>query len=836
MKTRTLHCPRRLPQLFRGFYLLTTIVSCLILFPVIAHCTPVSLAWDANSESDLAGYILYYGTSSGNYTNSIDVGNNIEYTTPDLQDGVTYYFAVTAYNLDDIESNYSQELPYTVGVQNSSPATPAAPNSPSSGYIDTSYTFDTSASDPDGDPLEFKFDWGDGTESSWGAASRSYAWSSAGTFCIKTRARDSHGAISGWSNCHNITIATPTYSITASAGANGSISPSATVAADHGSDQTFTITANQNYQVLAVLVDGSSRGAITSYTFENVSQNHTISASFVSINQAPIADAGSDQTVSEGAMVTLNGLNSTDPGGSIVSYTWQQTDGLTVQLSNSGSNTATFSAPSVSIAGETLTFRLTVTDDGGLTDVDTCIVEVTQDVVVDSDGDGVPDAQDDFPYDADEYLDTDGDGEGNNADTDDDNDSMPDEWELAYGLNPLLDDAGGDPDGDEVSNINEFNLGTAPDFNEGNFKPDTPVLLTPEIGATVSLTPQFETEDFDDPNVNDVHSKTQWVIIRAFDDVCVFDVTSTASLLSLTLPKQILEENTEYIWKARFIDNHDTPSEWSEEKEFVTGLADHDRDKNGVPDVQEVTETLDLDADATADLVQSDIKCASVQDGDDEVQICISIKDAENAQSIVSLEVDDPTDPNLNSATEGKPNYFEFGLLNFKLLVTNPGDETTVTIYLSKSAFNKGNCFKYDSVDGIWLDYSGYTDFSPNRKEVYLTLKDGGFGDADGIENGIIVDPLAFGSESDPSGGNSDGSPIDKVLDGIIPDDLSCFISVAADGSTARQPWSLWREIRGRELAIIFVLMILVSAAKVLFSRIKQNRRLLCKRDGFDFI
>jgi chitinase len=65
--------------------------------------------------------------------------------------------------------------------------------------------------------------------------------------------------------------------------------------------------------------------------------------------------------------------------------------------------------------------------------------------VVDSDGDGVPDDQDDFPDDMDEYLDTDGDGEGNNVDTDDDNDSMPDTWELAYGLDPLKEDADNDP-------------------------------------------------------------------------------------------------------------------------------------------------------------------------------------------------------------------------------------------------------------------------------------------------------------------------------------------------------------------------------------------------------
>jgi hypothetical protein len=157
-------------------------------------------------------------------------------------------------------------------------------------------------------------------------------------------------------------------------------------------------------------------------------------------------------------------------------------------------------------------------------------------------------------------------------------------------------------------------------------------------------------------------------------------------------------------------------------------------------------------------------------------------------------------------------------LLDFKVMVNNPGDETTVTIYLSRPAFNKGNCFKYDPVNGVWLDYSGYTEFSANRKEVYLTLKDGGFGDADGTANGIIVDPLAFGSDTDPNG-SSVLSPLDELLDGIIPSDLSCFISAAASQSADQKSWSLWREIRGRELAIFFVVMLLVYAAKAVWRR-----------------
>ena len=70
------------------------------------------------------------------------------------------------------------------------------------------------------------------------------------------------------------------YTITASAGANGSIDPSGAVSVDYGADQSFTITPDANYHVLDVLVDGSSVGAVTSYTFTNVTADHTISASF----------------------------------------------------------------------------------------------------------------------------------------------------------------------------------------------------------------------------------------------------------------------------------------------------------------------------------------------------------------------------------------------------------------------------------------------------------------------------------------------------------------------------------------------------------------------------
>jgi len=76
------------------------------------------------------------------------------------------------------------------------------------------------------------------------------------------------------------TLTVVSYTITATAGSDGSISPSGDVIVDAGSDQTFTITPQRGYQVSDVLVDGVSIGRVISYTFTNVSSNHTISAEF----------------------------------------------------------------------------------------------------------------------------------------------------------------------------------------------------------------------------------------------------------------------------------------------------------------------------------------------------------------------------------------------------------------------------------------------------------------------------------------------------------------------------------------------------------------------------
>ena len=77
------------------------------------------------------------------------------------------------------------------------------------------------------------------------------------------------------------------YTIKATAGAGGSISPSGNASVREGRDQTFTITPDKGYAVANVKIDGKSIGAVKSYTFENVSRTHTIEVIFMKANGNP---------------------------------------------------------------------------------------------------------------------------------------------------------------------------------------------------------------------------------------------------------------------------------------------------------------------------------------------------------------------------------------------------------------------------------------------------------------------------------------------------------------------------------------------------------------------
>jgi hypothetical protein len=92
--------------------LLSSFFCLLFILVPVAEAAKVTLAWDPNVDEDLAGYIVYYGSASRDYDYDIDIGDETSCTISGLYSGTTYYFAVTAYDIDGNESQFSNEISY----------------------------------------------------------------------------------------------------------------------------------------------------------------------------------------------------------------------------------------------------------------------------------------------------------------------------------------------------------------------------------------------------------------------------------------------------------------------------------------------------------------------------------------------------------------------------------------------------------------------------------------------------------------------------------------------------------------------------------------------------
>ena len=83
-----------------------------------ARAFEATLEWDANSEENVAGYRVYVGTQSREYSVTLDAGNQTQKRVLSLEAGQMYFFAVTAYTADGLESPFSDEVSYTVAIDN----------------------------------------------------------------------------------------------------------------------------------------------------------------------------------------------------------------------------------------------------------------------------------------------------------------------------------------------------------------------------------------------------------------------------------------------------------------------------------------------------------------------------------------------------------------------------------------------------------------------------------------------------------------------------------------------------------------------------------------------
>ena len=105
----------------------------IVLSAAAAIAGNVTLSWtpplvnnDGTPLNDLAGYVLYYGLESGNYTNSIDIGNVTTYQLYSLPERTTYYFTVTAYDTSGNESGYSNQVARYIPPSSDTPDTPSS--------------------------------------------------------------------------------------------------------------------------------------------------------------------------------------------------------------------------------------------------------------------------------------------------------------------------------------------------------------------------------------------------------------------------------------------------------------------------------------------------------------------------------------------------------------------------------------------------------------------------------------------------------------------------------------------------------------------------------------
>jgi hypothetical protein len=113
--------------------LATLFLLCLAVV-VPARAADVQLAWDANDESDLAGYVVLVGTASRVYTQSVEVGPTATTSTiSGLSAGVRYYFAVRAFNTAGLQSGLSNEVTVLIPGGTTAPAPTVTALSPSAG-------------------------------------------------------------------------------------------------------------------------------------------------------------------------------------------------------------------------------------------------------------------------------------------------------------------------------------------------------------------------------------------------------------------------------------------------------------------------------------------------------------------------------------------------------------------------------------------------------------------------------------------------------------------------------------------------------------------------------
>jgi hypothetical protein len=801
---------KSLPAKIWGLVFLTSFSFFLFLLPPNVHGLDAILAWDVNSEEGIAGYRIFTRKEGDgfDYTAPAWQGTATTCTISSLVENTTYYFVARTYDVFGNESPDSEEVFYE-----SSQNTPPTAITGSEQTVNETSTVTLNGSNSyDSDGMVATYLWTQ-TEGSTVALSNSTASLSTFTaphvgvggekLTFKLLVTDNGGLTDTESVVVNV-VNVNQMPVSLAGGdqmvdestivtldGSNSYDPGGAISSYHWTQKSgYSVTLSSDVVVQPSFTAPPVGNGGQTLTFDltvtddsGASDTDSVSIYIAYINQKPSADAGEEQTVYEGDTVTLDGTNSSDPDGAI-SFHWTQIAGPDIILSDSSTSTPSFAAPEVEADGTTLIFQVTITDSDGLSSKAVCNVHVlwaddnpslvslsiNGSSTVNESTTSIFTATATFSDGTTKTVTENANWIENSAYANFDRHGVLSTSEVT-GEAPLIITA-------SYSHENVMETGqksvTILEVPESNLSPSKPVITSPYDGQMDSdLQTYVITEAFSDPD-GDNHRESQWQIAKSDSfDLPILDTSSTEQLIELTAPHMLLEAETTYHVRVRFYDVYSMPSAWSDAIEFTTVPSNNDLDGNGVPDDQEVDFGVDVDGNGVDDIEEPE-KIKSVMSNDGDIQMGIT-KAEESEGAIEDIQAVRVIDPSTISDNDNRPASLSFGLLAYRLRVRS-GSTAKVKIYFSRRVPTRHRYFMYDTISG-WYNYSEHVTFNDDRTSIIVSIKDGGYGDSDGIENGIIVDPGGFGLPISSGGGGGGSSNVFSHI--ANPVEEGCFIKSA---------------------------------------------------------
>ncbi|OQX27913.1 MAG: hypothetical protein BWK80_03005 [Desulfobacteraceae bacterium IS3] len=592
-------------------------------------------------------------------------------------------------------------------------------------------------------------------------------------------------------------------------------------------------------QTLFTASDGELPGQ--ALTFElTVTDNRGLTAAdrvtvnVSSENRAPVADAGPDQTVNEGGQVILDGSNSSDPDGQIVSYLWRQTGGRIMAISDVTGALSEFTASNGDLRGESLVFELTVTDNSGLAHTDRMTVNISA-------GNIPPSASAGPDHNV---------REGSVVTLNGSNSSDPDDgiagyqWRQISGDSVTLSDPAavqpvftapevtasgksltfeltvsdkGGLQGTDTVTVNITNINQPPSADAGPVQtvkegervrlygsdssdPDGDIagyLWTQTSGAGVTLSDPTDPEpEFTAPNF-DLNSGALTFRLTVSDNGGLRDTDRVAINITFTnlTPSadagadQTVREGTTVLLEA--LKSYDPDGsivsyQWRQSSgagvtlsaatEARVNFVTPPTDSRGATLIFELTVT-DNGGLKDTDEISLRIYDNGITAFSDDVISFFSATDKEmgirsSAGNITALYVRDAAKI---ADTADKPRELPYGLSDLEIKTDKTGGSAVIFVYLPAPAPPTHKWYRYTR-SGAWYDYSANSSFSTDRKRVTLSFDDGGLGDNDGMADRKIICVTGLGYAKIKEDTKPSPEPSSESGGG----DSNCFISTAA--------------------------------------------------------